>query len=87
MVEVWRGALVESVHHGVAAVANAAGEIVEGWGDTALVTYPRSALKPIQAIALVETAHAAGFVASVSSARRRTESLASRSTRSWWARG
>ena len=55
MVEVWRGELVESVHHGVAAVANAAGEIVEGWGDTSLVTYPRSALKPIQAIALVET--------------------------------
>lgn len=55
MVEVWRGALVESEHHGAAAVANAAGEIVAGWGDTALVTYPRSALKPIQAIALVET--------------------------------
>jgi L-asparaginase II len=55
MVEVWRGDLVESVHHGVAAVANAAGEIVEGWGDTSLVAYPRSALKPIQAIALVET--------------------------------
>ena len=55
MVEVWRGALVESEHHGVAAVANAAGEIVEGWGDTALVTYPRSALKPVQAIALVES--------------------------------
>src|SRR3954469_4604532 len=55
MVEVWRGELVESVHHGVAAVANSAGEIVEGWGDTSLVAYPRSALKPIQAIALVET--------------------------------
>src|SRR5258705_2857857 len=55
MVEVWRGELVESVHHGVAAVANAAGEIVAGWGDTSLVTYPRSALKPIQAVALVET--------------------------------
>lgn len=55
MVEVWRGELVESVHHGVAVVANAAGEIVAGWGDTALITYPRSALKPIQAIALVET--------------------------------
>ena len=55
MVEVWRGPLVECVHHGVAAIANAAGEIVEGWGDIALETFPRSALKPIQAIALVET--------------------------------
>ncbi len=55
MVEVWRGPLVESVHLGMAAVANARGEIVEGWGDTDLLTYPRSALKPVQAIALVET--------------------------------
>lgn len=55
MVEVWRGPLVESVHVGAAAVANAAGEIVAGWGDIKIVTYPRSALKPVQAIALVET--------------------------------
>lgn len=55
MVEVWRGTLVESVHAGAAAVANADGKIVAGYGDTSLVTYPRSALKPIQAIALVET--------------------------------
>src|SRR5687768_13808460 len=55
MIEVWRGPLVESMHFGAAAVANASGEIIEGWGDTDLQTYPRSALKPIQAIALVET--------------------------------
>lgn len=55
MVEVWRGPLAESAHFGVAAVANARGEIIEGWGDTSLLTYPRSALKPVQAIALVET--------------------------------
>ncbi len=55
MIEVWRGPLVESLHFGAAAVANASGEIIEGWGDTDLQTYPRSALKPIQAIALVET--------------------------------
>ena len=53
--EVWRGSIVESVHFGVAAVANADGEIVHGWGDPSVVTYPRSALKPVQAIALVET--------------------------------
>jgi len=55
MVEVWRGSLVESQHFGVAAVANAQGELVAGWGDSGLVTYPRSALKPVQAIALVES--------------------------------
>jgi L-asparaginase II len=46
---------VESVHFGAAAVANAEGEVIYGWGDTSLVTFPRSSLKPIQAIALVET--------------------------------
>jgi L-asparaginase II len=59
MVEVWRGPLVESVHHGAAVVANAKGEIIAGWGDTGLITYPRSALKPVQAIALVESGAAA----------------------------
>jgi L-asparaginase II len=53
--EVWRGPAVESVHLGAAAVANANGEIIYGWGDTGIVTFPRSSLKPIQAIALVET--------------------------------
>jgi L-asparaginase II len=55
MVEVRRGGQVESLHCGAAAVANARGEIVAGWGDVDTVIYPRSALKPIQAIALVET--------------------------------
>ena len=53
--EVWRGSVVESVHFGAAAVANARGEIVHGWGDPSFTTYPRSALKPIQAIILVES--------------------------------
>ncbi len=55
VVEVWRGPIVESVHHASAAVANAGGEVVHGWGDPTVVTYPRSSLKPIQAVALVET--------------------------------
>ena len=55
LAEVWRGPIVESVHFGAAAVANDAGEILHGWGDPAIVTFPRSSLKPIQAIALVET--------------------------------
>ena len=59
--EVWRGPAVESVHLGAAAVANAAGEVIYGWGDTNIVTFPRSSLKPIQAIALVETGAADAF--------------------------
>lgn len=55
LAELWRGPAVESVHFGAAAVANAEGEVIYGWGDTDLVTFPRSSLKPVQAVALVET--------------------------------
>lgn len=59
--EVWRGPAVESVHYGAAAVANAQGEVLFGWGDPAIVTFPRSSLKPIQAVGLVETGAAAAL--------------------------
>jgi L-asparaginase II len=61
MVELWRDPIVESVHFGAAAVANANGEIIDGWGDVDVITYPRSSLKPVQAIALVETGAARAF--------------------------
>lgn len=65
MVEVWRGPLVESSHAGIAVVANSRGEVIAGWGDADAVAFPRSALKPVQAIALVETGayQAAGLTA------------------------
>jgi L-asparaginase II len=50
-----RGDVVESVHYGVVAVADADGRLVAGWGDVDTVTYPRSSLKPIQAVGLVES--------------------------------
>jgi L-asparaginase II len=50
-----RGSVVESIHDGVVAVADAEGRIVAGWGDTEMVTFPRSSLKPIQAVGLVES--------------------------------
>ncbi|MDA8232598.1 MAG: asparaginase [Magnetospirillum sp.] len=55
LVEVRRGDVVESFHRGAVAVADAAGRLVAAWGDTARPVYPRSALKPVQALALVET--------------------------------
>ena len=61
LAELWRGPALESVHFGAAAVANADGEVIYGWGDASLVSFPRSALKPIQAIALVETGAADGL--------------------------
>lgn len=55
LVEVTRGTLVESVHRGAVAVANRQGEIVASLGDVDGQVYPRSALKPVQALPLVES--------------------------------
>ncbi|HYF08283.1 MAG TPA: asparaginase, partial [Acetobacteraceae bacterium] len=55
LADVWRGPAVESVHHGIAVVADAEGRIVLSLGDPDFATFPRSSLKPFQAIALVET--------------------------------
>lgn len=50
-----RGGIAESHHHGVAVLADASGRIVARWGDPDVVTFPRSALKPFQAIDLLES--------------------------------
>jgi L-asparaginase II len=60
-VEVVRGPIVESQHYGVAAVVDAAGRIVAQAGDPGLVSYYRSASKPLQAIPRVESGAAAHF--------------------------
>lgn len=63
MAEIRRGGILESQHHGVAVVADADGRILQSWGDPSFVTFPRSSLKPFQAIPLVESgaADAAGL--------------------------
>lgn len=61
LVEVRRGPLVESAHRGAAIVCDAQGGTVASWGDCARPVYPRSAVKPLQAIALVETGAADRF--------------------------
>jgi L-asparaginase II len=53
-VEVWRGDIVESRHAVHVAVVDAAGKLVAQAGDTTQVTYARSAVKPLQALPLVE---------------------------------
>jgi L-asparaginase II len=55
LARVWRGPVVESVHHGVVAVADNAGKYRHAWGDPGWAVTPRSALKPFQAVALVES--------------------------------
>ncbi len=61
LVEIHRGALVESAHRGAAIVCDAQGKVVAAWGDTARPVYPRSAVKPLQAIAVIETGAADKF--------------------------
>lgn len=60
-VEVWRGARVESRHSVQVCVATPEGAVVHALGDVAAEVYPRSSLKPFQALALVESGAADAF--------------------------
>jgi L-asparaginase II len=55
VIEVTRGPLVESRHEGIAAVVKPDGTVVAAWGDMDAPILPRSANKPIQAMAFVES--------------------------------
>jgi L-asparaginase II len=55
LVEVSRGTLVESRHRGAVAVADADGATVLGFGDVETPIFPRSAVKALQALLLIET--------------------------------
>ena len=61
LVEVTRGPLVESVHRGAIAVSDARGRLTFSVGDVESPIFPRSALKPIQAVPLLETGAADRF--------------------------
>lgn len=61
LIELTRGALVESVHAGALAVVRSTGEVVACVGDIATPVFPRSAIKPLQAIAFVESGAAERF--------------------------
>ena len=61
IVEVTRGDMVESRHRGACVVVDAAGRTVHAWGDADRIIYPRSAIKPLQTLALIETGAAGGF--------------------------
>lgn len=63
LVEVFRGDRVESAHRGAVAVCDADGRLVLEVGDVSRAIFPRSAVKAIQALPLVESgaADAYGF--------------------------
>jgi L-asparaginase II len=48
-----RGGVVEGVHHGSVVVLDPGGRVVLQLGDIEAAFYPRSALKPVQAVAMV----------------------------------
>jgi L-asparaginase II len=61
LVEVLRGPLLESRHRGAVAVADAEGNMVFAIGDVTAPIYPRSAVKALQALPLIEQNAAARF--------------------------
>ncbi len=64
LVEVTRGPHVESIHRGAVAVADARGALRLSLGNVERAIFPRSALKPIQAVPLIESGAADAFAVS-----------------------
>ncbi|HMN85204.1 MAG TPA: asparaginase, partial [Bauldia sp.] len=61
LVHVTRGAIVESRHRGAIVVVDAAGRRRAAIGDVEAAVFPRSAVKAIQALPLVESGAADRF--------------------------
>ncbi|MEG3616865.1 asparaginase [Magnetovibrio sp. PR-2] len=61
LIEATRGGFVECRYRGACAVVNVKGEILQSWGDVGQNVFPRSSLKPLQAIPLIETGAADAF--------------------------
>ncbi|WII73744.1 asparaginase [Bdellovibrio sp. 22V] len=61
VVEVLRGPVVESLHQVMAVVVNELGHVKEYWGHPQFLTMPRSAIKMLQALPLIESGAAEKF--------------------------
>ncbi|MGZ3803862.1 MAG: asparaginase [Pseudobdellovibrionaceae bacterium] len=61
VVEVLRGSVVESVHQVMAVVANEIGSITNYWGNPRFLTVPRSSIKMLQALPMIESGAADKF--------------------------
>lgn len=55
LARVVRQSFVESVHHGLAVVTAPDGSVRAAWGDAATPVFPRSSLKPLQAVAMLRS--------------------------------
>jgi len=54
LVEVTRGDIVESIHQGAFCVVDSKGRMLASEGNPAMLTYPRSSLKPFQVLPFIE---------------------------------
>ena len=54
VVELTRGGIVECIHFGAMAVVDSSGNLLTSLGDPNLLTFPRSSMKPLQALPFVE---------------------------------
>jgi L-asparaginase II len=61
LIEVTRGALVESAHTGSVALSDARGRLLLSLGDVSRPVYPRSSVKSLQCVPLIETGAADHF--------------------------
>jgi L-asparaginase II len=64
LIEVTRGSHVESRHRAAAVVVSASGRRFGSWGDVEASVFPRSAIKPLQALPMIESGAADRFAVS-----------------------
>jgi L-asparaginase II len=61
LVNSWRGEVIENRHRGAIAVCDPKGRVIHSWGDVEGLVYPRSAVKLLQALPLIESGAADHF--------------------------
>jgi L-asparaginase II len=61
LVNSWRGEVIENRHRGAIAVCDPKGRVIHSWGDVEGLVYPRSAVKLLQALPLIESGAAGHF--------------------------
>ena len=61
LVNSWRGDVIENRHRGAIAVCDPNGRLIQSWGDIDALVYPRSSVKLLQALPLVESGAADHF--------------------------
>ena len=57
LVTVTRSGSIESEHYGIGAIVDSTGKILKEWGDSSILVFPRSSLKPIQSLNLFKNGY------------------------------